>query len=95
MAFKEFMVDPYTPAQHIALEQQEMLLGNATINMPKANQRFITMEMRRVLNDDQMFDGFIRQLLNEYSAELLFSVIEFSQFKKKIENEHINIAFAV
>eukprot|EP01084_Bolivina_argentea_P042795 78886_1 len=92
LTFKEFIIDPLSRKQ-IVLEHQETLLN--TIKVQKTNEKFIIMEMRDVLNDDQMFDAFMRHLLNEYCAEILFSVIEFLQFKKKIENEHINIAFAV
>ena len=57
-------------------------------------------EMRKVLQNGAMFDGFMRQLLSEYCSECLLSLIEMQQFKERIVrdksvqiDEHTNECF--
>ena len=47
-------------------------------------------EMRSILSNGDLFDGFMSHLLDEYCSEALLSVIEFIQFKNRIriENAH-------
>eukprot|EP01084_Bolivina_argentea_P079021 143404_1 len=46
-------------------------------------------QMRDILMENKMFDGFMRQLLNEYCSECLLSMIEMIQFKQKIHREKL------
>lgn len=46
-------------------------------------------QMRHILYERKMFDGFMRRLLDEYCAECLLSVVEFTQFKDRILKEKL------
>merc|ERR1712130_109423 len=45
-------------------------------------------EMRSILSNGDLFDGFMSHLLDEYCSEALPSVIEFIQFKDRIRIEN-------
>ena len=45
-------------------------------------------EMRNILSNGDLFDGFMTHLLHEYCSEALLSVIEFIQFKDRIRMEN-------
>ena len=45
-------------------------------------------EMRNILSNGDLFDGFMSHLLDEFCPEALLSVIEFVQFKDRIRIEN-------
>ena len=50
-------------------------------------------EIRNIIKNPDLFDAFMQLLLNEYCAECLLSIVEFTQFKNKMKDEFNDYEF--
>ena len=54
------------------------------IAVPKPASFNYDMNVKEILKDDKLFDGFMQHLIKEFCMENLLGLIEFVQFKKKV-----------